>query len=86
MKKIFLGMIAGTVDECVIRAVHAMVDFISYACFEAHTEPSLEKMDRAWSAIHENKLVFLELDICEHFNIPKFHSINHYVLHPLGRC
>ena len=79
MEKIFLGVIAGTADERVIRAVRAVEDFISYARFEAHTESSLDKMDRAWSAIHENKNIFVELGIRKAFNIPKFHSIIHYV-------
>src|SRR6267154_727321 len=79
MEKIFLGVIAGAVNERVIRIVHAAEDFILYAHFEVHTERSLEKMDRAWSAIHENKKIFVELGICKHFNIPKFHSIIHYV-------
>jgi len=56
-----------------------VVDFISYAHFKVHTECSLEKMDKAWSAIHENKEIFQELGIHKHFNIPKFHSIIHYV-------
>ena len=47
MEKIFLGVIAGTVDQRVIQAVRTMVDFILYACFEVHTESSLEKMDKA---------------------------------------
>ena len=79
MEKVFLGMIAGIVGEHVIQAVCAVIDFISYAHFKVHMERSLEKMDRAWSAIHENKSVFLELDIHKHFNIPKFHSMIHYV-------
>ncbi len=79
MEKTFLGVIAGAVDEWVIRAVHGMVDFISYAHFETHTESSLERMDRAWSAIHENKSIFVELGICKKFNIPKFHSLIHYI-------
>ena len=79
MEKIFLGVIAGAVDEQVIQVARAVVDFISYARFEAHTESSLEKMDRAWSAIHENKKIFVELGIHERFNIPKFHSLIHYV-------
>ena len=74
-----MGVIAGTVDEQVIKAVRGVVDFISYACFEVHTEQSLEKMDRAWSAIHKNKRIFLELGIHENFNIPKFHSLIHYI-------
>jgi len=80
MEKIFLGVITGTADEQVIRAVRTVIDFISYACFEVHTEQSLEKMDRAWSAIHENKAIFTKLGIHESFNIPKFHSLIHYVL------
>ena len=79
MEKVFLGVIAGAVDERVIRAVRAVVDFISYARLEVHTETSLEKMDRSWSAIHENKGIFVELGIREHFNIPKFHSLIHYI-------
>ncbi len=79
MEKVFLEVIASTVDERVIQAVHAVVDFITYARFEVYIEGSLEKMDRAWSAIHEIKNVFLELGIRENFNIPKFHSIIHYV-------
>jgi hypothetical protein len=79
MEKIFLGVIAGAVDDRVIRVVRAVVDFISYARFEVHTESSLEKMDKAWSAIHEKKSIFLELGIRENFNIPKFHSLIHYV-------
>ena len=79
MEKVFLGVIAGAVDERVIRAVRAVIDFISYARFEVHTERSLENMDRAWSAIHETKKIFLELGIRTGFNIPKFHSMIHYV-------
>jgi hypothetical protein len=36
-------------------------------------------MDKAWSAIHENKNVFVELGVRKRFNIPKFHSIIHYI-------
>lgn len=79
MEKIFLGVIAGAADERVIRAVRAVLDFIWYARFEAHTENSLERMDKAWSAIHENKKIFVDLNIRDNFNIPKFHSLIHYV-------
>ena len=79
MEKVFLGVIAGTVDERVIRVVRAVIDFIPYARFEVHTESSQEKMDRAWSAIHENKKILVELGIRKNFNIPKFHSLIHYI-------
>ena len=45
MQKIFIGVIANAADDRVIRTVCAVVDFISYARFEVHTEKSLEKMD-----------------------------------------
>jgi hypothetical protein len=79
MEKIFLGVIVGAVEEHVVRAVRAMVDFVSFAHFKVHTENSLEKMDNAWSAIHENKKIFIKLHIHENFNIPKFHSLIHYI-------
>ena len=79
MEKIFVGVIADAADDRVTQAVRAVVDFISYARFEVHTEESLEKMDKAWSAIHEHKKIFVELDIRESFNIPKFHSLIHYI-------
>ena len=79
MEKMFLGVIVGAVDERVIRAICGVVDFILYAHFKTHTESSLERMDRAWSAIHENKSIFVELGVCKKFNIPKFHSLIHYI-------
>lgn len=79
MEKVFLGVIAGAADERVIRTVRAVVDFVSFARFEVHTEKSLDKLDKAWSAIHENKSIFVELGIRTHFNMPKFHSLIHYV-------
>src|SRR5216684_1192791 len=80
MEKTFLEVIVGTVDEWVVQALHAVVDFITFAHFKVHTETSLEKMDRAWLAIHEHKSIFMDLGIHKSFNIPKFHSLIHYVL------
>src|SRR5258708_3402476 len=80
MEKTFLRVIAGPVDEWVVQALCTVVDFITYAHFKAHMETSLEKMDRAWSAIHEHKSIFVDLGIRKSFNIPKFHSLIHYVL------
>ena len=36
-------------------------------------------MDKAWSAFHENKEVFQDLGIRTEFNIPKVHSMIHYI-------
>jgi hypothetical protein len=79
MEKVFLGILAGSADPAVIKTVRALLDFIHYAHFEVHTDHSLEAMEDAWRRIHENKEVFVELEIRKHFNISKFHNIRHYL-------
>lgn len=79
MEKIFLGVIAGAAEPEVERAVRAVLDFIHYAHFEAHTEDSLARLDASWRAFHASKGVFLRLGVREHFNISKLHSMTHYV-------
>ena len=79
MEKVFLGVLAGATDPQVILAVRGVLDFIYYAHFEAHTDESLAKLDAAWLLFHENKEVFEDLEIREHFNISKLHNVKHYV-------
>ncbi|KAJ7586638.1 hypothetical protein C8J56DRAFT_787323 [Mycena floridula] len=79
MEKIFLGVLAEATDIKVIHVVCALLDFIGYSRLEAHTDETLVQMDRAWSAFHENKAIFIEMGIQEHFNIGKLHSMCHYV-------
>ena len=79
MEKVFMGVITGAADKRVIRAAHGVIDFISYAWLEAHNKETLEKMDKAWSAFHENKQIFQDLEIRDDFNIPKIHSMIHYM-------
>lgn len=79
MQKVFLGVLAEATEPEVILAVRGVLDFIYYAHFAVHTEESLKKLDRAWLMFHENKHVFVEMGIREHFNISKLHNIRHYV-------
>lgn len=79
MQKVFIGAIAGGVDPEVIRPARAVVDFIYYAHFAVQTQTSLECLDSAWKMFHETKSIFVNLGIREHFNIPKLHSMSHYV-------
>ncbi|CDO72633.1 hypothetical protein BN946_scf184985.g52 [Trametes cinnabarina] len=78
MEKVFLGAVAGAADERVTRAVRAVLDFIYYAHFETHTDDSLNALHHAWTDYHRFKHVFVELEIREHFNFPKGHSMEHY--------
>ncbi|PSR76367.1 hypothetical protein PHLCEN_2v8507 [Hermanssonia centrifuga] len=79
MEKVFLGVLAGSADIGVIKAVRGLVDFIYYAHFEAHTEESLAKMKAAWASFHLHKEVFVRFGVRTHFNIPKLHSMAHYL-------
>ncbi|KIK32748.1 hypothetical protein CY34DRAFT_27161 [Suillus luteus UH-Slu-Lm8-n1] len=79
LQRVFLGVIAGAVDNRVIAAVRAVLDFIYYAQYQLHTANSLARMHAALASFHDNKDVFVELRVCEHFNIPKIHSMVHYI-------
>ncbi|KAF8057386.1 hypothetical protein FPV67DRAFT_1724001, partial [Lyophyllum atratum] len=79
MEKVFLGVLANATDAAVVRAVRGILDFIYYSHFEIHTDESLAHLDAAWVAFHDNKKIFEDLEIREHFNISKLHNIKHYL-------
>ena len=62
-----------------LRSVRAMLDFLYLAQYPTHTDSTLRLLTDALHRFHANKDVFISLDIRAHFNIPKFHSISHYV-------
>ncbi|KIJ09099.1 hypothetical protein PAXINDRAFT_45449, partial [Paxillus involutus ATCC 200175] len=80
LQRVFLGVIAGVVDECVLAATRGILDFIYYAQYQSHTEASLEKMEDSLKLFHENKQAFVDLGVRDHFNIPKLHSMVHYAM------
>ncbi|KAF8951861.1 hypothetical protein BDZ97DRAFT_2004777 [Flammula alnicola] len=79
MEKVFLGVLAGATDTRVLQAVRGVLDFTYYAHFETHCDETLAQLDEAWRRFHENKEIFEELGIREHFNISKLHNIKHYL-------
>lgn len=79
MQRVVLGVIAGAVEPRVFNATRAVLDFIYYAQFHAHTDTTLTRMQDALTVFHANKAVFVELGLRQHFNIPKVHSMRHYV-------
>ncbi|KAJ7238853.1 hypothetical protein B0H12DRAFT_974427, partial [Mycena haematopus] len=79
MEKVFLGVLAGATDSRVQLATRGILDFIYYAHFETHCDESLVELDNAWRAFHDNKNVFVDLEIRKHFNISKIHKLKHYV-------
>ncbi|KAJ7214180.1 hypothetical protein B0H12DRAFT_1242211 [Mycena haematopus] len=79
MARVFLGVLAGAVSARVLTVVKALIDFIYYAQLQSHTTRTLDALQASLDAFHADKQVFVELNIREHFNIPKFHSLQHYV-------
>jgi hypothetical protein len=85
MEKVFLGVLTGQTEPGLIRVVRGCLDFIYYAHFESHTMDSLVKLDEAWVLFHTNKHYFVDAEVRQHFNIPKIHSMQHYVAAIISR-
>ncbi|KAH9481130.1 hypothetical protein JR316_0005650 [Psilocybe cubensis] len=79
MEKVLLGILEGAVNDRVILCARALLDFIYYASFETHSDKSLRMLDKSWLCFHQNKNIFVELELRKHFNISKLHNIRHYV-------
>ncbi|KAG0691776.1 hypothetical protein DFH29DRAFT_818958 [Suillus ampliporus] len=79
MQRVFMGVLAGAVQPAVAQAARAIIDFIFYAQFHSHTSQSLEALQSALDEFHRHKEIFVQLEVREDFNIPKMHSMQHYV-------
>jgi hypothetical protein len=84
MCRILLGLImdlplpSGVASSRIIRAVCALLDFLHLAQFPSHTTDTLRRLDDSLARFHQNKDVFLDLGVRQHFNFPKLHSLLHY--------
>ncbi|KAH9856108.1 hypothetical protein C2E23DRAFT_866199 [Lenzites betulinus] len=62
-----------------LRAVRGLLDFIYLAQYPAHTSDTLSLLQDALKRFHDNKSIFVELEIRTHFKLPKLHSLDHYI-------
>ncbi|GLB39849.1 putative zn-finger domain-containing protein [Lyophyllum shimeji] len=79
MQKVFVGIMAGAVNEKVLTVVRAVIDFVYYAQLHSHTTRTLSALQHSLETFHQHKDIFVDLEIREHFDIPKLHSIQHYI-------
>lgn len=81
MQRIFLSLLAGApnVSDDILTVARALIDFIYYAQFQLHTSKSLDSLQECLDTFHRHKDVFIELGVRQDFNIPKFHSLLHYI-------
>ncbi|KAJ7182097.1 hypothetical protein C8R46DRAFT_985219 [Mycena filopes] len=86
MQRVFVGVMAGAVKPEVLTVVRSLIDFIYYAQFQSHTSTTLDALQACLDTFHAHKKILVNLGVREHFNIPKIHSLQHYVdaIHALG--
>lgn len=85
MCSILLGLIidlplAGGMDSSrLVRAVRALLDFLFLAQHQSHTSETIHRLQGSLDVFHANKAIFVDLGVRKHFNIPKLHSLMHYI-------
>ena len=79
MARILLGCLVGRIPNDVMLTFRALLDFIYLAQYPTHDDTTLKYMTDALELFHKHKDVLVELGIREHMNIPKLHSLLHYV-------
>lgn len=78
MEHVFAGLIWGCLPPGVAPVTHAIIDFIYYGSFTSHLMETLWRLQDALDTFHKYKKVFVKYGVCEHFHIPKIHSMEHY--------
>ncbi|KAH6901475.1 hypothetical protein BKA70DRAFT_1388344 [Coprinopsis sp. MPI-PUGE-AT-0042] len=84
MARILLGLVVdmklpgGHSPVRLVRAIRALLDFLYLAQYPVHTDETLEALDEALKAFHENKAAFIDLGIRDGFRIPKLHFASHW--------
>ncbi|KAN0128003.1 hypothetical protein V8E53_014180 [Lactarius tabidus] len=60
-----------------IRAVQVLLDFFYLSQYSVHSMESLDALEDALCRFHEDKDIFIELGIRQHFNLLKLHTNNY---------
>ncbi|KAG1720848.1 hypothetical protein EDB19DRAFT_1898406 [Suillus lakei] len=76
MQHVFIGLLAGvsSVGSCMSYS-----RFSYYTQLQIHTADSLNCLESTISVFHANRYILHELEVHEHFNIPKLHQLLYYV-------
>ncbi|EIW82965.1 hypothetical protein CONPUDRAFT_88991 [Coniophora puteana RWD-64-598 SS2] len=74
---VFVAALAGSVESHTLTAAHALLNFIYLTQYYSHTTELLAAMQDALHCFYKDKDVFTEWN--GNFNIPKLHSLLHYL-------
>ena len=84
MSRILLALVIGAHlpndlnPSRLICTVHTFLDFLYLVWLRCHSSDTLHRLKSALKMFHENKSIFVDLDIRKNFKIPKLHSLHHY--------
>ena len=79
MQKVFLGTTIGGVPSRFIPVARSLIDFIYLSQLQSHTSTTVKSLESCLKSFHQHKNIIIERKIRDHFNIPKLHSLLHYV-------
>ena len=71
--------IEGHVPRDVVRVICAFIEFCYIVRREVHDTKSLQELQDALNRFHQYRVIFETTGIREHFNLPRQHSLLHYV-------
>ena len=79
MAEVLLGSIIGAVPIQAVKATRLLLNFIIYLSqYSSHSDETLQYLDEALQAFHNEKQVFQDLAPEINFDIPKLHSLLHF--------
>lgn len=85
MCRILLGLVVDlklpddTSPLPLICAIRSLLDFLYLAQYPIHTSETLQLLHQSLERFHGSKSIFINLGIRKDFNLPKLHSLIHYV-------
>ena len=79
MERVFVGLLSGASEDKVLLVARLLLDFIYYAQFQQQMDKTLTAMQDSLNVFHTHKDILVELGIRDHFNVPKIHSLIHYM-------
>ncbi|KAF8222300.1 hypothetical protein L208DRAFT_1323403, partial [Tricholoma matsutake] len=76
---VYLPAIEGHVPDDMVQAMCAFLEFCYIARHNVHNTNILNALDDALQRFHHHREIFRTSGVCNDFNLPRQHSLNHYV-------
>lgn len=77
--QILLACCEGGIIKPALAAARHLLDFVHIAQYKTHNKETLGYLESALLGFHQNRHGFKSMKVRKEFNIPKFHSMMHYV-------